>query len=106
VLDDQSVAVNVRGRGLVILSGCGHAGIVNSVRAVQAVTGVERVHAVIGGFHLQDPRVMAPTVAALEAMGPCYVVPTHCTGWAAIHEIARVMPDAFIANSVGTTLVF
>jgi len=106
VLDDQSVAVNVGGRGLVILSGCGHAGIVNSVRAVQAVTGVETVHAVIGGFHLQDPRVIPPTVAALEAMGPRYVVPTHCTGWVAIHAIARVMPDAFIANSVGTTLVF
>ena len=106
VHDDQCVAVNVRGKGLVIVSGCGHAGIVNSVRHVQAITGVEKVHAVIGGFHLQNPRLIAPTVAAFKSIGPRYVVPTHCTGWAAIHEFARVMPESFVANSVGTTLVF
>jgi len=106
VHDDQCVAANVRGKGLVVASGCGHAGIVNSVRHIQAISGVEAVYAVIGGFHLQNPRLIAPTVVALKAIGPRYVVPTHCTGWAAIHEFARVMPEAFVANSVGTTLVF
>jgi 7,8-dihydropterin-6-yl-methyl-4-(beta-D-ribofuranosyl)aminobenzene 5'-phosphate synthase len=104
--DDQCVAVNVRGKGLVIVSGCGHAGIVNSVRHVQAITGIDAVHAIIGGYHLQNPQLIAPTVSALKEIGPRYVVPTHCTGWAAIHEFARMMPEAFIANSVGTTLVF
>ncbi len=104
--DDQCVAVSVRGKGLVIVSGCGHAGIVNTVLHVQAITGIEKVHAVVGGFHLQNPHLIAPTVSALKAIGPRYVVPTHCTGWAAVHEFARVMPEAFVPNSVGTTLLF
>ena len=60
----------------------------------------------VGGFHLQDSRLIAPTIAALKGIGPRYVVPMHCTGWLAIHEFARAMPEAFVANSVGTTLVF
>ena len=106
VHDDQCVAVNVRGKGLVVVSGCGHAGIVNSVRHVQTITGVEKLHAVVGGFHLQDSQLIAPTIAALKGIGPRYVVPMHCTGWLAIHEFARAIPEAFVANSVGTTLVF
>jgi len=50
-----------------------------------------------------EPLIPA-TVAALEAIGPGILVPTHCTGWRAIHAIARTMPEAFIANSVGTTI--
>jgi 7,8-dihydropterin-6-yl-methyl-4-(beta-D-ribofuranosyl)aminobenzene 5'-phosphate synthase len=104
--DDQAVVLNVRDRGLVVLSGCGHAGIVNVVRHAMTVTGVSRVHGVLGGFHLTgrlfEP-LIAPTVAALQAIAPRLVVPSHCTGWKAVHEIARVMPDAFVPNSVGTT---
>jgi 7,8-dihydropterin-6-yl-methyl-4-(beta-D-ribofuranosyl)aminobenzene 5'-phosphate synthase len=106
--DDQAVVMNVRDRGLVVLSGCGHAGIINVVRHAMAVTGVSRVHGVLGGFHLTgrlfEP-LIAPTVAALQAMGPRLLVPSHCTGWKAVHEIARVMPDAFVPNSVGTTFL-
>ena len=105
VRDDQSMAVNLRGKGLVIVTGCAHAGIVNTIRYVQAITGVETVYAVIGGLHLQNPQAIAPTVAAIKAIGPRWVVPTHCTGFAAIHEFARAMPEAFIQNGVGTTLV-
>ncbi len=105
--DDQAVVLNVKGRGLAILTGCGHAGVINTVRHAQALTGVSRVHAIIGGFHLSgalfEPRI-GPTVAALKALAPDIIVPGHCTGWRATHAIARELPDAFIARSVGTTL--
>jgi 7,8-dihydropterin-6-yl-methyl-4-(beta-D-ribofuranosyl)aminobenzene 5'-phosphate synthase len=106
--DDQAVVVNVRDRGLVVLSGCGHAGIINVLRHAMAVTGIDRVHAVLGGFHLTgrifEP-LIAPTITALQAIGPRLIVPSHCTGWKAVHEIARVLPDAFVPNSVGTTFL-
>jgi 7,8-dihydropterin-6-yl-methyl-4-(beta-D-ribofuranosyl)aminobenzene 5'-phosphate synthase len=106
--DDQAVVMNVRNKGLVVLSGCGHAGIINVLRHAMAVTGVGQIHAALGGFHLTgrifEPRI-APTVEALRQIGPQLIVPAHCTGWKAVHEIARVLPDAFVSNSVGTTFL-
>ena len=109
ILDDQALVANVRGRGLVVLTGCGHSGIVNIVRYVQMLTGEAKLHAVVGGFHLSGPwfeRVIPPTCDALESLSPDYLVPTHCTGLRAIHAIAARFPDAFIQNSVGTRLEF
>jgi 7,8-dihydropterin-6-yl-methyl-4-(beta-D-ribofuranosyl)aminobenzene 5'-phosphate synthase len=105
ILDDQALIVHVKGKGLVVLTGCGHAGIVNIVRYAQRLTQVERVHAVFGGFHLSGPLfapVVAPTVDALASLAPDVIVPAHCTGWDAAHAIADRLPDAFIQNSVGT----
>ena len=100
--------MNVRDKGLVVLSGCGHAGIINVLRHAKAVTGIGRIHAVLGGFHLTgrvfEP-LITPTVDALRAIGAKLIVPSHCTGWRATHEIARALPDAFVANSVGTTFL-
>ncbi len=105
ILDDQALVIHVRDRGLVVLTGCGHAGIVNIVRYARALTGVERVHAVLGGFHLTgglfEP-IIAPTVDGLAALAPDYLVPAHCTGWRAMRELAGRLPDAFIPNSIGT----
>jgi 7,8-dihydropterin-6-yl-methyl-4-(beta-D-ribofuranosyl)aminobenzene 5'-phosphate synthase len=108
ILDDQCAIMNVRDKGLVILTGCGHAGIINIIRHAQTLTGVRKVYAVAGGFHLSgkifEP-VIPPTIAALQEIGPEYVMPGHCTGWIAQHRIARELPNAFIPNSVGTTLL-
>ncbi len=105
ILDDQAAVVYVRDRGLVVLTGCGHAGIVNIVRYAQKLTGVQRVYAVIGGFHLTgslfEP-LIAPACAALTEIGPQWLVPAHCTGWRAVHALAAALPDAFVPNSVGT----
>ena len=109
ILDDQALVANVRGHGLVVLTGCGHSGIVNIVRYAQKLTGEDKLHAVVGGFHLSGPwfeRVIAPTCDALAGFAPDYLVPTHCTGMRAIHAIAARFPDAFIQNSVGTRLEF
>jgi 7,8-dihydropterin-6-yl-methyl-4-(beta-D-ribofuranosyl)aminobenzene 5'-phosphate synthase len=107
ILDDQALVVNVRGRGLVVVTGCGHAGVVNIVRYARHLTAVESIHAVIGGFHLSGPLfepIIAATVAALVELGPDVVVPAHCTGWRAELSLARALPDAYIPNSVGTRL--
>ena len=106
--DDQCAILNVRSKGLVIVTGCGHAGIINIIRNAQRLTGVQTIYAVIGGFHLTgaifEPIIPA-TVAALQELAPRYLLPCHCTGWKAAHQIARTLPEAFIASSVGTTLV-
>lgn len=105
ILDDQALIVRVRDRGLVVLTGCGHSGIVNIVRHAQALTGEMRIHAVIGGFHLGGPlfeHAVRPTVEAMQKFAPTLVVPAHCTGVKAVHAIAAALPDAFVQNSVGT----
>lgn len=106
--DDQALVVNVAGKGLVVLTGCGHSGIVNIVTRAKQVTGVEEVHAVIGGFHLPGAyfeQFIPRTVDALRGFGPRLVVPAHCTGYKATHAIAAAMPEAFVQNAVGTTFV-
>ncbi|HEY1277451.1 MAG TPA: MBL fold metallo-hydrolase [Thermoleophilaceae bacterium] len=109
ILDDQALVANVTGRGLVVLTGCGHSGIVNILRYVRKLTGEERLHAVVGGFHLGGPlfeKVIPPTCDALADLSPDYIVPAHCTGWAAQQAIAARFPEAFIQNSVGTRFEF
>lgn len=107
--DDQPVVVRVKGKGLVVVSGCSHAGLINILRHVRATTGVDHIEGVIGGLHLTgkifEP-LIAPTLAELSSFRPDIVVPGHCTGWRATHEIARAMPDAFVQPAVGTTLHF
>ena len=107
--DDQAAIVNVKGKGLVVVSGCSHAGIVNILQSARRLTGVDHVRGVIGGFHLSgrlfEP-IIAPTVNELEQMHPDVLVPGHCTGWKAIHELARRMPEAFVQTSVGTVFRF
>jgi 7,8-dihydropterin-6-yl-methyl-4-(beta-D-ribofuranosyl)aminobenzene 5'-phosphate synthase len=106
--DDQAVLVHVRHKGLVVLTGCGHAGIVNIVRHAKRLTGIDRVCAVLGGFHLSGPAfepVIAPTVAALAAEEPDLLVPAHCTGWTAQLALARALPEAYLPNAVGSTFL-
>ncbi|HEX3955166.1 MAG TPA: MBL fold metallo-hydrolase [Trebonia sp.] len=106
VIDDQALVVNVRGQGLVVLTGCGHAGVVNIVRHAMRLTGVTRLHAIVGGFHLNGPAfepIIGPTVTALAELAPSLIVPGHCTGWRAQHALARALPDAWVQSSVGTS---
>jgi len=109
VADDQAIVLHVRGKGLVVLSSCSHSGVVNVLRHAQAVTGVDRIHAFVGGMHLGFPvpaSAVARTIDEVVALAPDHIVPGHCTGWRAIHELARRLPDAYVQPSVGTTLRF
>jgi 7,8-dihydropterin-6-yl-methyl-4-(beta-D-ribofuranosyl)aminobenzene 5'-phosphate synthase len=107
ILDDQALVLRLAGRGLVVLTGCGHAGIVNVVRHAQRLTGETRVAAVIGGFHLSgrmfEP-IIEPTVAAFDELLPELLMPAHCTGWKAVHRLAARFPDAFVQSATGTTV--
>ena len=109
IMDDQCAIMHVKNKGLIVLTGCGHSGIINTIRNAQKLTGETRILAVIGGFHLSGAAfepIIPPTLAELKVIAPEYVMPGHCTGWAATHQIARALPKAFIPNSVGTTLTF
>ncbi|MEP6784710.1 MAG: MBL fold metallo-hydrolase [Sphingomonadales bacterium] len=99
----------VKGLGLVVIASCSHRGVINTVRQAQKISGVEKVHAVVGGFHLVRPRTeeeAKKTVAEFAAIDPAYVVPMHCTGDVFIQEAMRVMPQKVIRPYVGTELVF
>jgi 7,8-dihydropterin-6-yl-methyl-4-(beta-D-ribofuranosyl)aminobenzene 5'-phosphate synthase len=105
IRDDQALVVNVRGKGLVVLTGCGHAGAVNIARHALRLTGEAHLHALFGGFHLTGPAfepVIGPTVEALVELAPEVLVPAHCTGWRAQHRLAAALPAAFVPNAVGS----
>jgi 7,8-dihydropterin-6-yl-methyl-4-(beta-D-ribofuranosyl)aminobenzene 5'-phosphate synthase len=103
--DDQALVINVKDKGLVVLSGCAHAGIINTVEYAQKIAGVDPIHAVMGGFHLTgpafEPRIL-PTIREMKEIAPDYVVPMHCTGWNAMQRFAAEMSGRFILNTVGT----
>jgi 7,8-dihydropterin-6-yl-methyl-4-(beta-D-ribofuranosyl)aminobenzene 5'-phosphate synthase len=109
IWDDQAVVVNLKGKGLVVLSGCSHSGAINVLRQAQRLTGEDRVHAFVGGMHLTGgifEHLIPRTLDELGAIAPRWLVPGHCTGWKATHEIARRFPEAYVQTSVGTRLQF
>lgn len=105
---EQVIILNLKGGGLIVLSGCAHRGIVNAVKQAQKITGIEKIHAVVGGFHLVEskPEVIDKTIADIRALSPTYIVPTHCTGFQAITAFAREMPKQFVLSAVGTRFTF
>ena len=109
IWDDQNLIVKVRGKGLVIVSGCSHAGAVNVLHNAQRLTGEQRIAGFIGGLHLTggifEP-IIEPTVNAFAAAGVDRLLPAHCTGWKAVHRLAHALPDAFVQPAVGTVITF
>lgn len=106
---ELATCYSLKGLGLVVIASCSHRGVLNSVRRAQAISGVERVHAVIGGFHLVRPRTdeeARRTVAEFAGINPAYIIPMHCTGEVFISEAMRVMPEKVIRPYVGTRFVF
>lgn len=109
IWDDQAIAVHVRGKGLVVLSSCSHSGVINVLHHVRRITGVQHVHGFIGGLHLTGglfESIMPQTIDELVAISPDLIVPGHCTGWKAIHQVGRALPDAYTASNIGTTFAF
>ena len=99
---------NLKGRGLVVLTSCSHRGVVNAVKQAQAVSGVKKVHAVIGGFHLAPYKedYVRETAASFKEIDVDYVIPLHCTG-EPFYEIAKAeMPTKLLRSYTGTRFVF
>ena len=107
IIDDQALVVHLKGKGLVVIAGCSHAGIINTVLYAQKLTGIEKVHTILGGFHLSGPHfesIIEQTIGELKRINPEVLVPMHCTGWTAIQRMSQEFPGAFILNSVGSTI--
>lgn len=102
VLDDQGVIVNTE-HGLVIIAGCSHAGIINTIEQSIKLTGIHNVYCVIGGFHLIGPgeAKIDRTIECLRKLKVKHVVPIHCTGFEAIKRISIEMPEEFEYGTVG-----
>lgn len=106
--DEHATCYIVQGRGLVVISSCGHVGLVNTIKQAMAVSGVSKLHAVIGGFHL----VTAPqeyierTVTELAELEPDAVIPMHCSGADFIESMRRRMPGQLVTTNVGTRFTF
>ena len=109
IWDDQNVILHVRDHGLVVVSSCSHSGAVNVLQNARRLTGVQEIAAFVGGFHLTgglfEP-IIPRTVEAIAGLKIGRVVPAHCTGWRATHELARALPQAFVQPSVGTVFRF
>ena len=105
---EHATAYHVKDRGLVVITSCGHAGVINSVRQVQKATGVQKVHAIIGGFHLAPApdEIVAKTVETFKTIDPDYIIPMHCTGWNTIMAIYQAMPKKLVMPSTGTRVIF
>jgi 7,8-dihydropterin-6-yl-methyl-4-(beta-D-ribofuranosyl)aminobenzene 5'-phosphate synthase len=102
------MAFNLKGRGLVVMTSCSHRGVVNAIKQAQAASGMQQVHAVIGGFHLAPYKedYVRETIKALQEIDLDYLIPLHCTG-EPFYEIAKVeMPTKLLRSYTGTRFVF
>ncbi|UCF84428.1 MAG: MBL fold metallo-hydrolase [Desulfobacteraceae bacterium] len=109
ISDDQALLINLKGKGLVVISGCSHAGIINTILYGIQMTGIKQVHAVLGGFHLTGPSfepIIEETIKELKKMDLKVLVPMHCTGWKAIQRFSEEFKSSFILNSVGSFFTF
>lgn len=109
IKDDQAIILNIKGKGLVIITGCGHAGIINTIDYAKKITNENKIYAIIGGMHLTGgmfESIITRTVDELEKHNPNFIIPCHCSGFKATNEIAKKFPNAIIQNSVGSTYVF
>jgi 7,8-dihydropterin-6-yl-methyl-4-(beta-D-ribofuranosyl)aminobenzene 5'-phosphate synthase len=109
ILDDRAFVLNIKGKGLVVISGCAHAGIINTVHCAQRITGVPNIWAIMGGFRLagkENEGRIDQTVQELKQINPKRIIPSHCSGWRGIMAIANALPDSFVSNSVGNCYIF
>ena len=113
VIPDQfrheiAIAFNLRGRGLIVLTSCSHRGVINAIKQAQAASGVNKIHAVIGGFHLAPYKedYVRDTITALKSIDIDYVIPLHCTG-EPFYEIAKAeIPNRLLRSYTGTRFIF
>jgi 7,8-dihydropterin-6-yl-methyl-4-(beta-D-ribofuranosyl)aminobenzene 5'-phosphate synthase len=106
--DEHATCYVVEGRGLVVISSCSHCGIINAIRTAMAVSGVDKLHAVLGGFHLgvAPPDYVEHTIAELKALRPDVVIPMHCTGRAFIARMRAEMPGQLVDWNTGSRFTF
>jgi 7,8-dihydropterin-6-yl-methyl-4-(beta-D-ribofuranosyl)aminobenzene 5'-phosphate synthase len=107
-IHEHATCYNIKDRGLVVISSCGHVGIVNSVRQARAVSGIEKVHAIVGGFHLGPASrdYLRDVVAEIRNLKPDVVIPMHCSGLNFVEEARMQMPENVLVTTTGSHLTF
>lgn len=107
LMDDMGVVINTE-RGLVVIQGCSHAGIINTIEQAIKVSGVKEVYCVIGGFHLIGPaeKKIDRTIGEFKRLGVKKIVPIHCTGFEGIKQVSLQMPEQFEYCTVGCEIEF
>ena len=107
-IHEHATCFNVKGKGLVVISSCGHVGIVNSVRQAQEVSGVEKVHAIVGGFHLGPAPndYLTQVVSEIKKLKPDVLIPMHCSGLNFVQEARAQMPENVLVTTTGSRIVF
>jgi 7,8-dihydropterin-6-yl-methyl-4-(beta-D-ribofuranosyl)aminobenzene 5'-phosphate synthase len=107
-IGEQTLVAHVRDRGLVVVTSCSHRGIIGICRHAARVSGVAKIHAVIGGFHLSglDAERIDRVVEALRGFEVDYLVPQHCTGAEALVRLAQRMGRELVVSSTGSTFTF
>lgn len=105
--NEHATCFNLRGRGLVVISSCGHSGIINSVREAQTVSGVSKVHAIIGGFHLFPAQTayVAEVVRGIQELKPDLLIPMHCSGVNFVAAAHDLMADQLVTSTTGSKFV-
>ncbi|MEJ2280476.1 MAG: MBL fold metallo-hydrolase [Candidatus Bathyarchaeota archaeon] len=102
ILDDQALILNVKNKGLIVVSGCAHAGIINTIRFAQKITGAKKIFSIIGGFHLgKDENRIKQTAEIIKQINPELIAPMHCTSWQAKCVFSKIIPHVFVWNSIG-----
>jgi 7,8-dihydropterin-6-yl-methyl-4-(beta-D-ribofuranosyl)aminobenzene 5'-phosphate synthase len=106
--DEHATCYVIEGRGLVVISSCSHCGVINAVKTAMAVSGVDKLHALLGGFHLgvAPPDYVEHTITELKAMKPDVVIPMHCTGRAFIAKMREEMPGQLVDWNTGSRFTF
>jgi 7,8-dihydropterin-6-yl-methyl-4-(beta-D-ribofuranosyl)aminobenzene 5'-phosphate synthase len=107
-IHEHATCFNLKDKGLIVISSCGHVGIVNSVRQAMEVSGVEKVHAIVGGFHLGPAPAdyLTQVVAEISKLNPDVIIPMHCSGLNFTQEAQRQMPGKVLATTTGTRITF
>ncbi len=110
VNDDQAIVANLSKKGLVVISGCAHAGIINTINYAKSLTGINKIFAIVGGFHLTGGGIyeeaIEPTISEFKRIDPMYLIPCHCTGWKATTRIIQELGEKFLQPTACTTFTF
>ncbi len=106
--EEIALVFNVAGKGLVVITGCSHRGVINATAYAQQITGISQVAGVVGGFHMTTApqTTIDGTVAAFQSINPTYLMPMHCTGNRALNALMNALPLAYVHPSVGTKYSF
>lgn len=109
VIDERVLIFNLKDKGLCVFTACGHTGVINATKYAQKLTGINKIHLVMGGFHLAPPEThdrINPTINDFSALNPNFIVTGHCTGAKTQAELSAKFPDQHITYGVGTVFDF